>query len=174
NLTRALLATLSAAGRITAVDTSTRMIEVARAKIQDQRVEWHTADAQRLPLGDACCDRVICYSVWPHFDDRAAVARELGRVLRDAGYLHVWHSLPREQVNRIHRSAGEPVCNDLLPPAAETAETLAAVGFRVTAAADTADGYLVTAVKSPSQDRPARWLAPPADARARRSSSLDR
>jgi len=50
NLTGALLARLSATGRVIAVDISPRMIEVARDKVRDERVEWHTVDASRLPL----------------------------------------------------------------------------------------------------------------------------
>lgn len=147
NLTRALLAKLSAAGRVVAVDISPRMIEVARRKVRDERVTWHVVDARCLPLADACCDRVICYSVWPHFDDRTTVATELCRVLRPGGCLHVWHLVPRERINQIHSSAGDPVHHDMLPPAEETAELLAGVGFQVTTAIETQEAYLVTAVK---------------------------
>ena len=77
NLTGALLGRLSAAGEVFAVDISPRMLEVARSKVADPRVSWHAADAVRLPLGDASCDRVFCYSVWPHFADRETVAAEL-------------------------------------------------------------------------------------------------
>jgi ubiquinone/menaquinone biosynthesis C-methylase UbiE len=45
------------------------------------------ADAGRLPLADAACDRAICHSVWPHFDHPEDVARELGWVLRLRGRL---------------------------------------------------------------------------------------
>jgi ubiquinone/menaquinone biosynthesis C-methylase UbiE len=147
NLTRALLARLSAAGRVHAIDISARMIEVARGKVADERVAWHEVDARRLPLADASCDRVFCCSVWPHFDDREAVARELKRVLKPGGRVHVWHLIPRQQVNEIHASAGEAVQHDILPPAAETADLLARTGLHVSTAIDADEGYLVTAVK---------------------------
>jgi ubiquinone/menaquinone biosynthesis C-methylase UbiE len=146
NLTLALLARLSAAGRVVAVDIAPRMIEVARRKVSDSRAEWHEADARRLPLADAFCDRVICCSVWPHFDDRAAVVAELGRVLRPGGLLHIWHLIPRERVNEIHAAAGGAVCRDTLPPAGETASLLEGLGFFVTAAVETPGRYLVTAL----------------------------
>ncbi len=147
NLTRALLARLSPAGRVFAVDISPRMLEVARRKIADPRVTWHAADARRLPLGDAACDRILCCSVWPHLDDRAAVTAELGRVLAPGGALHVWHLIPRERVNAIHAGAGEAVRGDVLPPAEQTAAQLAGTGFRVVTASEAGDRYLVTAVK---------------------------
>ncbi len=150
NLTRALLAKLSAAGRVVGVDISQRMIKVARNKVSDERVAWHAADARRLPLANASCDRVICYSVWPHFDDRVAVAAELHRVLRTGGCLHVWHLIPRERINEIHASTGEAVRHDTLPPAEETAKLIAGAGFQIATAVETQEIYLVTAAK-PSQ-----------------------
>jgi len=147
NLTMALLAKLSASGRIVAIDISSRMIEIARKKAGDPRVEWHTADARRLPLEEGTIDRAICCSVWPHFEDRRAVAKELYRVLRPGGCLHVWHLASREHINEVHASAGEAVQHDMLPPAAETSDLLARSGFLVTTTVDGEERYLVTALK---------------------------
>jgi len=147
NLTRALLDRLSPAGRIFAVDISPRMIDVARAKVSDPRVEWHCADARHLPLPDGVAHRVLCYSVWPHFEDRRGVARELRRVLRPGGRLHVWHLLPRARINEIHAGAGAAVRGDLLAPGAETAALLADQGFDVSTVVDDRERYLVSASK---------------------------
>ncbi len=147
NLTLALLARLSTAGRVVAVDISPRMIETARRKVADERVTWHAGDARSLPLMDASCDRIICYSVWPHFDDRAAIIAEFGRVLRPGGYLHVWHLIARERVNEIHAAADAAVRHDLLPPAQETAQLLAGAGFQITSVVENQERYLVTVIK---------------------------
>lgn len=147
NLTRALLSRLSADGRVVAVDISARMVERAKDKVRDPRVTWHVADARSLPLADGSCDRIVCCAVWPHFDDREAIAAELGRILRDGGFLHVWHLVPRARVNEIHASAGEAVRRDVLPPALETARLLEATGFKVLHTVDTSDRYLVTATR---------------------------
>jgi ubiquinone/menaquinone biosynthesis C-methylase UbiE len=147
NLTRALLARLSAAGRVIAVDISPRMIAVARAKVADPRVEWRCADARRLPLPDGGAHRVLCYSVWPHFEDPRAVARELERALRPGGRLHVWHLLPRARINEIHAGAGEAVRHDLLAPGVETAGLLAEQGFAVDAVVDDQARYLISATR---------------------------
>jgi ubiquinone/menaquinone biosynthesis C-methylase UbiE len=148
NLTQALLARLSPAGRVTAIDFAPAMIKAGRRKVRDARVEWLVAEARRLPLPDASCDRAFCYSVWPHIDNRKAVAAELGRVLRPGGILHIWHLLPRKRINEIHASAGGPIRGDLLPPASETADLLAGDGFRVTTVIDDDERYLVTAVRA--------------------------
>jgi len=147
NLVRALLERLSPSGRVIAVDIAPRMIEVARRKVTDARVEWRNEEARALGLPDGSVDRVICCAVWPHFDGAAAVAREMRRVLRPGGSLHVWHPVPRARVNEIHASAGEPVRHDMLAPGAETAAVLEAAGLRVTAVVDDGERYLVTAVR---------------------------
>jgi demethylmenaquinone methyltransferase/2-methoxy-6-polyprenyl-1,4-benzoquinol methylase len=147
NLTRALLRRLSSAGRVVAVDLSPRMLEVARKKVTDPRVEWHAADAQQLPIGDESSDRVICCSVWPHFDHPEQVALELGRVLRPEGSLHVWHLGARARINAIHAGAGHAIRQDRLPPANETARLLSGSGFQLRVALENEERYLVTAVK---------------------------
>jgi ubiquinone/menaquinone biosynthesis C-methylase UbiE len=145
NLTMALLEVLGNAGRVIAVDISPRMIEVARGKAGDARVTFHVADGEKLPLAAASCDRVVCFSVWPHFPAPDIVARELARVLRPGGYLHIWHLASRQAINAIHAGAGAAVAGDVLVPAADTAACLARAGFLVTTALDTADRYLVSA-----------------------------
>jgi demethylmenaquinone methyltransferase/2-methoxy-6-polyprenyl-1,4-benzoquinol methylase len=147
NLTRALLERLSPRGRVVAVDISARMLEVARVKVADGRASWHQADARSLPLADETCERVFCYSVWPHFEDREAVAAELKRVLVRGGALHVWHLISRERINAIHSEAGEAVRSDILPSAEETAHLLAGAGFSVVAATEADGRYVVTATK---------------------------
>jgi len=147
NLTRALLDRLSPAGRVVAVDFAPQMIAAARRKVCDARVDWRTEEVLHLSLEDGAVDRVICYSVWPHFEDPAAAIRELRRVLRVGGRLHIWHLIGREQVNAVHATAGEAVRGDVLPPAEETARLLIGFGFAVTATVDSPEQYLVTAVK---------------------------
>lgn len=150
NLTCVVLARLSTAGRVAAVDTSTRMLEVAKRKIRDPRVEWINVDAVHLPLTDESVDRVLCYSVWPHFDSPAAAAAEFMRVLRPGSLLHIWHLASRQRINEIHAAAGEAVRGDLLPEAAVVSRLLQEEGFTVTEARDDRERYLVTAKKRPS------------------------
>ena len=145
NLTRALLAQLDSAGRVLAVDPSAGMLDVARAKIDDGRVRWLQAPVEALPLSDDSVDRVICYSMWPHVADAAVAARELRRVLRPGGKLHVWHLASRARINEIHANAGAAVRSDLLPPAAVVARILERAGFVVVTTVDDDDRFVVSA-----------------------------
>ncbi|MFH1434166.1 MAG: methyltransferase domain-containing protein [Pseudomonadota bacterium] len=147
NLTRTLLGRLSSAGRVVAADLSSRMLQIAKSKNRDPRVEWVGADAHHLPIQDGCVDRVICYSVWPHFDRPAAVALELLRALKPGSMLHVWHLASRQEINAIHASAGEAVRGDVLVEGAGLGRLLEEQGFIVTRVIDNRQHYMVSAVK---------------------------
>jgi ubiquinone/menaquinone biosynthesis C-methylase UbiE len=145
NLTQVLLTMLGPGGRVTAVDFSAEMVAVASAKVRDPRVRWVVADAAVLPLEQRSADRIICFSAWPHFPDPPAVGRELSRVLRPGGDLHVVHIDSREKINAIHSGVGGPIAADLLPPVAELAAILSSCGFVVHESVETESAYRVRA-----------------------------
>lgn len=148
NLTIALLkGSLGPSGRIVAVDISEKMLELAKRKVADTRVSWHCAAAEQLPLVAGAIDHVICFSAWPHFQDPIAVARELRRVLRSGGYLHILHLISRADVNRIHAQAHPSVRQDLLIAACDTADLLAKNHFGIDSMTDDDRCYMITACK---------------------------
>ena len=149
NLTRALLKRLSPRGRVTAVDLSSEMLKTARQKISDARVTWHHGDVATLPVADGAIDRIICFSVWPHFDDYGAVLRTFWRALRPAGVLHIWHLASRETINEVHATAGDAVRNDVLAPVADTRRLLELAGFEPFIATEDDTHYLISAIKMP-------------------------
>jgi len=67
------------------VDSSTEMLERARAKVPGG--EFHVADLQDLPLPDDHVDLVVCALALTHFPDIEPVLAELVRVLRPGGSL---------------------------------------------------------------------------------------
>ena len=148
NLTAALLRYLSSAGKITAVDISPRMIEIARLKADDPRVRWILGPIEHLDPSRESFDRVICFSVWPHLADPVSAAQLLYRMLVSGGMLHLWHLISREAVNKIHSEASEAVRDHLLAPATQTAVLLEQSGFTVKETQDDDAGYLVTAQKA--------------------------
>ncbi|OGV68608.1 MAG: hypothetical protein A2283_12635 [Lentisphaerae bacterium RIFOXYA12_FULL_48_11] len=147
NLTISLLQKLGPAGRIIAIDISKEMLERARKKVDDNRVTWHLSSADQLSIEDNTMDRVICFSVWPHFQNHEAVARELRRVLRPMGHLHIVHLISRSKVNHIHEEAHPSVHHDHLVSACETAGLLKKNGFSVISMTDDEQRYIITACK---------------------------
>jgi len=145
NLTIALTEHLGPTGRIAAVDFSERMLDQARGKTADHRVQWIHADAASLPLDDDWADHVICFSAWPHFPDPDPVIAHVRRVLRPGGILTIWHAISREAVNAIHREVSPAVREDLLAPASEVGELLREAGFQMAEAIDDEARYLIRA-----------------------------
>jgi len=82
---RHALALATAGARVTALDFSRRMLEVAGTKPGAERVRFLLHDLNRpLPLADDAFDRVLCCLVAEHIPDPGALFRELARVCRRA------------------------------------------------------------------------------------------
>jgi ubiquinone/menaquinone biosynthesis C-methylase UbiE len=67
--------------RVIGVDPSQKMLEVARRKLQSDRIECRHAVADSLPLTQGSVDIVFMSMVFHHLDDTSAAARECRRVL---------------------------------------------------------------------------------------------
>lgn len=79
--------------RLVASDISKPMLEYARNKLADcAGIEWHEADATRLPFGDEEFGAVVCAFGVMFVPDRRALFREARRVLKRDGILlfNVW------------------------------------------------------------------------------------
>jgi demethylmenaquinone methyltransferase/2-methoxy-6-polyprenyl-1,4-benzoquinol methylase len=142
-----LLDRLGPSGHIIAVDISPDMLKRARQKIRDPRVVWFQAPASRVPVEDISCDRVICFSSWPHFRNQTAVIREFHRVLKRNGFIHILHFMSREEVNRIHGQAHPSVYEDQLVPIEEVTALFEQNGFSLFETFDDAHRYLLTVQK---------------------------
>ena len=73
------------------VDTDPEVLELAQAKDGAAAVTWKPGLADRLPLADASCDRVVMSLLLHHLDapGKRAALGEAHRVLRPGGRLHI-------------------------------------------------------------------------------------
>lgn len=69
-------------GPVHGVEPSARMRAVAEATATHPAVTYREGRAEAIPLDDATCDAVLLYLSFHHVVDKAAAAREIGRVLR--------------------------------------------------------------------------------------------
>jgi ubiquinone/menaquinone biosynthesis C-methylase UbiE len=145
NLTASILCQLSQAGKVTAVDISSRMIEIAQTKVNDPRVRWICDSIEHMTAFGGVFDRVICYSVWPHLTNSETVAQLLRNIIKPGGKLNIWHLKSREAINRTHTQASEAISNHLLVPADQTSALLEQSGFIIEETQDDDSGYLVSA-----------------------------
>jgi ubiquinone/menaquinone biosynthesis C-methylase UbiE len=80
-------------GAVDAVDLNDAFLELAAkhaaAEGVSERIRFHRATDDRLPLADASVDRVIAKNVLEYVSDLDATLRDFRRVLRPGGRLHV-------------------------------------------------------------------------------------
>lgn len=116
------------------VDPSTKMLELARAKRSDDRVQYERAWAEELPLSDGSVDVIFMSMSFHHFADPAAAARECRRVLREGGTVLV-RTGSREQIPTYPYvpffPTALPIMEDLLPDRATVHRVFGAAGFRL-------------------------------------------
>ena len=122
---------------IVAIDLSDRMIELGRIDHPDPRIDWRCGDLliADLPRLDAA----ILYNCYPHFLDKAALARKLTDCIRPGGVVLVGHGRGKETINGRHRGSAFPLSVPLRHPVAEAAEF--AGGFTLDTWADSTDFY---------------------------------
>lgn len=132
--TEALAARFSA--EVIGLDPSHKMLEVARKKQHDERVQYQHGRAEAIPRPSASVDLVFMSMSLHHFKDMIVAARECRRVLRNNG-LVVIRTATREQINSYPYvpfiASSRPILEQVLPSHAELHDTFAATGLHVTA-----------------------------------------
>jgi ubiquinone/menaquinone biosynthesis C-methylase UbiE len=96
---QALATAIGPQGRILATDINPEMLQWARRRCAHlgSRVRFIESPACALDIADACADVVVCQQGLQFFEDRDAAAREMLRVLRPGGRIHVSTWLPVDQ-----------------------------------------------------------------------------
>jgi demethylmenaquinone methyltransferase/2-methoxy-6-polyprenyl-1,4-benzoquinol methylase len=150
-----LLERIGDRGTITAIDMAEKMIRIAEKKFNHQQVRFMADDVLSAELQLPRFDVILCYSVFPHFDDKQAAVAKLSRRLNPGGILAICHSEGRDDINSLHKSISPAVDHDHLPPAGEIAECLAAAGCEIVTLLDTAWLFVVAGRKSHSGENPA-------------------
>jgi ubiquinone/menaquinone biosynthesis C-methylase UbiE len=91
-VTRAIALRLPADMRLVATDLNQPMLDHAKARQGDARIEWRQADALALPFEDESFDAVACQFGVMFFPDKVKGYREARRVLEPGGgfFFNVW------------------------------------------------------------------------------------
>lgn len=134
-------------GHVVCLDSAEEMLGKARGKGFKRDIDYLQADAARIPLRDQFFDVVICYSSFPHFQDKPRALAEINRVMKNGGKLTICHTSSRAVINEIHRSMAT-VRNDTIPERKEMQEMLTAAGFTGIRIADRPTSYLTSARKA--------------------------
>jgi len=103
-------------GEITAIDIAEKMLEVAKQKYPFENIHYVLGDVATAPLPETYYDIIMCYSVFPHFKDKAGIVAHMAGLLKPKGKLVIAHSQSREAINSLHAKL-DVVKEDQLPEA---------------------------------------------------------
>jgi len=142
-----LLSRIGSQGRLVALDFAEEMLNRARAKGFNGHIDYLHADITSVPLLEEVFDVVVCYSSFPHFQDKPRALSEVNRVLKKGGKLFICHTSSRAAINCIHRQVSI-LQNDIIPDEDEMQTMLSAAGFAGINICDNSHSYLASANKS--------------------------
>ncbi|MFC1967272.1 class I SAM-dependent methyltransferase [Chloroflexota bacterium] len=141
-----LLEKIGPEGKLVCLDFSDTMLDIARGKGFQGNIRYLCADIDNSGLPAKSFDAVVCYSVFPHFDNKPKILREINRILKPGGGLFVCHTSSRNIINDIHRQLPE-VCDHLLPENDAMHELMSNADFVHITISDGDESYLASARK---------------------------
>jgi len=108
---------LSPTGNFTASDLSAEMLEVAKEKVNDNRINWRIVDFTQIPFADASLDLVVCAFGYMFAENKVQAFTEAQRVLRPGGMLlfSTWDSLEANGASEVFRRTVKAYLGDSLP-----------------------------------------------------------
>ena len=133
-------------GRLVCLDFAEEMLKRVQAKGFEGNINYVCADIANSWLDKETFDAVVCYSSFPHFQDKPRSLREIYRVLKRDGRLFICHTSSRLTINGIHRQIFE-VQNDLIPHEEEMYQMLSEAEFTDINICNDSDSYLASAKK---------------------------
>jgi len=128
------------------VDFAEKMIEVNRGLHVRENIHFIVADAENIPLDDASCDVVICFSCFPHFQDKGRAMTVLSRILKPRGTFVVSHFNSSEEIKKHHGSC-HAVMHDHLPDEASMRTLLQRADLGIDVFIDEPGFYCIIAKK---------------------------
>jgi len=142
---------ITSTGILYELDFADRMIEVNRRLHQQENLRFLIADAENAPLNAACCDVVICFSCFPHFQDKENALLVLSRILKPGGVFVLAHFDSAVGINK-HHAACHAVRHDHLPDKAAMEILLQRAALAIDIFIDEPGFYLIRAKKSSPQE----------------------
>jgi ubiquinone/menaquinone biosynthesis C-methylase UbiE len=109
-----ILEGIGKSGRLYELDFAEKMIQINRLQHSRDNIRFIVSDAEHAPLEDASCDVAICFSRFPHFQDKTKTIQSLTRILKPRSVPVVSHFDSSEEINRHHGSC-RAVMHDHLP-----------------------------------------------------------
>lgn len=143
----ALKSAVSPNGDVYCIDFSEEMLIEAKKEKLNSGVYYITADGEELPLKNDFSHHVVCLAVFAHFTHKEAALNEFHRILRPNGIVSIIHLIGSTELAEIHKKAGQPIENDLLPQQEELEQLFSNAGFHSPKIIDEPELYFAQAKK---------------------------
>lgn len=111
-------------GKIIEIDTSEKMLKINKEKHDLPNLEFIWDDPTRPGFIIEKLDAVICYSMFPHFTDKAYAIERLVTLLKDKGTLSIFHSQSRNEINDLHSNLENKEAKESRLPSMDTLESI--------------------------------------------------
>jgi ubiquinone/menaquinone biosynthesis C-methylase UbiE len=134
-------------GLLIAIDIAEKMLRRSLKKHFKGTVIYLQSDITSTPLTDAQFDAVVCYSSFPHFQNKLKALSEIARVLKNGGRLYICHTSSRTTINGIHQQI-PGLDKDTIPDVEEMRNILTSAGFMEIEIDDGDESYLASALKA--------------------------
>ena len=142
-----LLQCIGDEGKVVALDIAEEMLEKAREKNPGDNIEFLNANIADIPLEGEMFDGIVCYSSFPHFQDKHRALGEMKRVMKNGGRVFICHTSSRAHINGIH--ANIPLMkDDILPDIEAMYRLLKDAGFSSIHVEEDGESYFARAVKA--------------------------
>ena len=140
---RALLETVGESGFVKAIDISPGMLSVAGLKFTEKNIIFCEENIETT-TDTQVYDAIICNNVFPHFQNREKVLKNVFRLLKQGGIFTVSHLKGRDFVNNIHK---EKFNEDIVPKPEIWVRLFEKYGFREIISLDEKDFYCIVMEK---------------------------
>jgi len=117
-VTKHLRRALPQNARLIASDVSAEMLEIAKEKLEGEKVEWRIIDLNDLPFEDNSIDLIVCCFGYMFATDKVKAYSEALRVLKNGGMLLIatWDRLSAIGASNVYRQVVKKYLPD--PPPA--------------------------------------------------------
>lgn len=133
-------------GEITAIDLAEKMLKQAKLKYPYPNIKYVEGDVTQVSLPHAFFDKIVCYSVFPHFVDPFKTLTSLRKYLKVDGTLLICHSESREKINQRHDSISENLISRKLPLVDDLKQLVITAGFKVIETEDNENFYFLKGI----------------------------
>lgn len=130
-------------GGIFAIDLAERMLAQAKSKYPYPNIKYILGDVTEAQLPKGFFEKIICYSVFPHFVDPIKTLVSLKEYLVEGGILLICHSESRDTINKRHEDLGRSLISRKLPLACDLEQLLMGTGFKILESEDNENLYFV-------------------------------